>query len=352
MIISFIDNKELILSSYPESLTYFQKLEIVSSDKSNGGDRSSNIGSYNSIGTFLIKFIEKDFTKIEGYVDFVYEYKLPFLSAYLPDKYSKYLNDLKSFIKLAKQEIFIESIKYSYLKYSKYFIELQKAFKEALFFCLDIDSPNHNEFKEYSPTQRFFLYETLRESYSINNLLTENLRVKRIPLPININFHKEFAKNNNLDSEKKIRFLCKTDFELSYTYESDDVGAILFSVLIEMIHKSILVKICKYCGKYFTLEGRIDTQYCNNCKITGAKKIYNSKVKNNEFLKLYQREYQRLYSKIRNILPPLKEMKKEKIKKWSLAVTAKIKEGKLNFQEFETWIKAESKKLEENLIKK
>lgn len=339
MLVYLIGKNEVILSSYPENISYEGKINHFIERKNTTGTYYSN----EPLGTLLIKFIQKDFTHVEGYIDFVYDYKMTFLSAYLPERYLHYLNDPIKLNDFFESDDFIDALKETYTKLKNYFIEIQKAFDEALKFVLDIDSPNNNEFKDCPPTQRYFIYNQIKEAQDFSfDIFSENLRVYKKSLPLDFsNFKKLNAKNPSL--------IKATEFYLADISDSDDIGSIIYVTFMEMIRNNIYVKKCKHCNKYFIITGRIDTEYCDNpasgydnktCKEVGPLIDYNLKVKNNLLLKEYQRLYKSKHAGLRKITNPATyKIEKEKLIEWRIKVKPIADKGEMTLEEFKEWLK-------------
>lgn len=109
---------------------------------------------------------------------------------------------------------------------------------------------------------------------------------------------------------------------------------------INMVKKNIQVKECGICKNYFIPEGRIDTLYCESCqKAGGAMLAYKEKVAQNDFLKLFNREYQRRYARLRIYGKELRKIKlKELNDGWVTNAKLKMAEEGLTIVQFEKWI--------------
>ena len=228
---------------------------------------------------------------------------------------------------------------------SKYFtIDVQFRYRKLVDWCLAI-SPNNEKLKTYSSSQRFYLYLVLVTEYSINSL-PKKVDITYMPNPINPDFISD--SKTNINSDEAFVFAKNNIFSLSEIYELDnnDITSVCYIEFTQMIRKNTNVRQCKYCNKYFIVTGRTDTEYCTDCKETGAKKVYQDKVKDNEYLTLYQREYQRLYAKIRYTAEPLKTTKRKILTAWVEMITLKIKENNMDIVIFSKWLKNEGKKVE------
>ncbi len=77
--------------------------------------------------------------------------------------------------------------------------------------------------------------------------------------------------------------------------------------LRECIKREISMRICKSCGRYFAVTGRINSEYCSvtrdkkgrTCKEIGAIKLWNSTKGTDEIFKIYRREYKKRFAWIK-----------------------------------------------------
>jgi ribosomal protein L44E len=231
----------------------------------------------------------------------------------------------------------------------KYFaIDVQFRYRKVIDWCLSLSPVNLNLI-EYSPAQRFFLYLSQVTENSIKSL-PNKIDVTYVPNPLNAASLEDIA--TNMTSQEAFEYANKNNFSLSeiYVIDNDDISSLCYIEFMQMVKNEVGVRRCKCCDNYFLITGRIDTEYCLECKETGAKKIYHDKVKNNEFLKLYQREYQRLYAKIRHTSKTVKASKGKLLTAWAEKITAKIKENEMVISDFTSWLKEEGKNLEKELV--
>lgn len=196
-------------------------------------------------------------------------------------------------------------------------IEVQEIFKNMVSGCLEYErSTLLEKYYEYYQSNKEFLEQFENNLYAIAYTPNKN-KLGKIVL------YQEFS--------------------------SSTIEAICFLEFIKLVENDIGIKKCaiKSCNKFFIPEGRIDTLYCDNCRKDGAKIAYKQKIENNDFLKLYNKEYQRRYAKIRNYDKAMKKTKLKEVQLWVKKAKTKIDEPNLTIEQFEKWIE-EEKESEKN----
>ncbi|MEG2146652.1 MAG: DUF6076 domain-containing protein [Lachnospiraceae bacterium] len=105
------------------------------------------------------------------------------------------------------------------------------------------------------------------------------------------------------------------------------------------------IRICKNCGRYFAVSGRINTEYCDRpiddkgrtCKDMGAINVWTEKRKDDEAFKVYRREYKKRFGWIK-----AGKIEQDAFYAWSEKAReekAKCDAGEINLQEFSEWLK-------------
>ena len=207
--------------------------------------------------------------------------------------------------------------------------------REAVQFVFSDDVPE--QYRRLTRMQRYFLF--------LNFFKPE---FKQYESGIGARFYPIFInqKNDHLLDDKNFKLDVIVDHMENHqmvmleTYKFTDTSPhnIAYLEFIKILNSDIHIKRCsvKSCNEYFIPDGRTDTLYCGKCN---AQKAYKEKIGDNEFLKLYNREYQRRYAKIRNIDGELKNIRLQKIKEWTIAAKEKMREDGLSVDDFKEWLK-------------
>lgn len=157
--------------------------------------------------------------------------------------------------------------------------------------------------------------------------------------------HREklYSEFKQLEISDRAFFLYEQKINFQATYSSYNIGSLCYAELMEIFKRGLIVKKCaiKTCNEYFIPEGRSDTLYCDSCRKNGAKLTYKQKVEEDIFLKLFNREYQRRYAKIRNYDKSMKKTKLKEVQSWVKKSKQKMDEPNLTIEQFEEWIEKE-----------
>jgi len=120
-------------------------------------------------------------------------------------------------------------------------------------------------------------------------------------ITINENRLEEFIELEGYTEEELLERAKKDDkvIEISDIYKSDDIVALCFLTLVEIIKNNLIIKKCINCGMYFIPNSRIDEVYCEyskgkdkTCREKGALLTYTERLKQNKALAEYRRLYQ------------------------------------------------------------
>lgn len=120
-------------------------------------------------------------------------------------------------------------------------------------------------------------------------------------ITINENRLEEFIELEGYTEEELLERAKKDDkvIEISDIYKSDDIVALCFLTLVEIIKNNLIIKKCINCGMYFIPNSRIDEVYCEyskgkdkTCREKGAVLTYTERLKQNKALAEYRRLYQ------------------------------------------------------------
>ena len=123
-----------------------------------------------------------------------------------------------------------------------------------------------------------------------------------------------------------------------------DVYDIIDYVLRECVKREQPFRICKNCGRYFAIAGRISAEYCDRpidskghtCKSMGSINQWNEKRKDDEVFKVYRREYKKRFGWIK-----AEKIEQDAFYAWSEKAReekAKCDAGEISLQEFCSWL--------------
>lgn len=127
-------------------------------------------------------------------------------------------------------------------------------------------------------------------------------------------------------------------------FQCSSIEDMLMFELWEMLTKSVRLRKCKRCGRYFIMKGNYDTNYCDrvaegetrNCQELAAQENYKKKMADNAAIPLYQKYYKRYAARVR-----VRQIKEPDFKKWKYQAMTKRDEctdGKLSLEAFENWM--------------
>lgn len=295
-----------------------------------------------TLGTFLLAFLNTNFEDKDACKEFIFEYL--YVNLLLRINKDIYLNSdihgeavLPMDITKIKFDIILseEEINYYYDKmYSKFKNELlyyQKTYiavSELKYFEL---SAVGTKGKIKSALLKAAKDETYYTSLSNLSASTFNLHINFDLLYFYTLKNKSFIIEN-----------------IPYSFSSNKFYDILFITFREFANKKkkILVQKCENCGKYFIPSTAHDTKYCDSlfdgektCKQIGIEKAYLLKLDKDPLLKKYRTRYQTL-SKGASTAKKNSEVAKMYAfyKKEGPKQAKAYKEGKLSKEEFEKWI--------------
>lgn len=124
-----------------------------------------------------------------------------------------------------------------------------------------------------------------------------------------------------------------------------DIYDIIDYFVRECVKREQPIRICKNCGRYFAVAGRINTEYCDRpiddkgrtCKDMGAINVWTEKRKDDEVFKVYRREYKKRFGWIK-----AGKIEQDAFYAWSEKAReqkAKCDAGEISLQEFSQWLK-------------
>ena len=299
------------------------------------------------IGTFLISFLNTDFTNKEEFNNFIFEYlfvtlittinkDIYFNSEIHGDKILPCdLTNIHFEIILSEDEInyYIEKI---YKKYSPLILECQKEYiavanlKYFEYLYSDLDKTD----KLYNEKIKACEKQSKNETYisSLNNISSniQNLKTNFYLRP----FYTEKNKKEFIES-------------VPYSFTSNKFYDILFISFKELAHsrKSFRVQICDNCNKYFIPKTAHETKYCDElfdgirtCKQIGAELTHKRTLKEDPLCQKYRNRYQSLCKQASNTQSSKSIQLYEKYKTEGADMLNKYKHNKISAKEFESWI--------------
>ncbi len=284
-------------------------------------------------GTFLIRFINANFLSFEtGYFTFFCFYGFSILEEFYENvPKPKLFNSANEFINTYQPVFDIVKFKLKRLqsqirKCVDYMYNLNQNFKYKDYSSLE-------KYITYAISKNLFKHTTNIEIYSFKLFAYGKLNIDSKSITPKI--LREYLDNGMIDINNSVVFCT------SY------LSNILYISLREIAsNESVIVKICKNCGKYFipvkTTEKYCDIIYYQNeqtCKMNGANNSYSKKRKSIEGIKFYRNNYQRR-------LMQIKRSDNEQIKLafgiWKELARIKIKEfnnNEISENELLEWMK-------------
>ena len=129
-------------------------------------------------------------------------------------------------------------------------------------------------------------------------------------------------------------------------FQCSSIEDMLMFEFWEMLTKSVRLRKCKRCGKYFIMKGNYDTNYCDrvaegetrNCQELAAQENYKKNMADNAAIPLYQKYYKRYAARVK-----VRQIKETDFKKWKYQAMTKRDEcsdGKITLSEFEEWLES------------
>ena len=167
-------------------------------------------------------------------------------------------------------------------------------------FCLDVDN-----LPDYTISEKFIGFATAFPEYG-QFVFKTSLAVSPT-YKGKLDFDKVRYINKKEADTKELLRLIHTDHEgvslASYTI-IENLHEMLFFEFTEMLKQGLHVKKCGLCGRYFILQSKHETEFCDRiyrgkrtCKQFGAKKTFNERVAADPVLQEYQRIYKRYFAR-------------------------------------------------------
>lgn len=236
---------------------------------------------YQDYGTIITDFQNANFTNKNEFIDFFNKYCLFGLEN---KKLNKLFEEYRCSV--SNYNNFIEN---TFKKYKKILISYQKDINSILDYCLF--NPNKKALS-LTPFERLCILEYLPNNPS---LLQDNI----IPV-IHLSTLSDIENSNCTEDELINKIKDKSCFAYSNSlYIPNDIPSLLNFELTEILKDNIILRICKYCNKYFIANNR-NTSYCNNiapgyqtktCKQIARNKKYLENKNKDTALALFTKVY-------------------------------------------------------------
>ena len=176
----------------------------------------------------------------------------------------------------------------------------QERFDFAVNLCLDVDN-----LPDYTVSEKYLGFATVFPEYG-QFIFKTSLAVSPT-YKGKLDYDKVCYINKKETDTRELLRLIHTDNEnvslASYTI-IESLHEMLFFEFSEMLKQGLQVKKCRLCGRYFILQSKHETEYCDRvyqgkrtCKQFGAKNVYNKRVAADPVLREYQRIYKRYFAR-------------------------------------------------------
>lgn len=293
-------------------------------------------------GDVDIEFYKKQFFEISGKYDEIYDYcgsLHPYFYCFNSDTMQK-VEAALCIISTTKQVSDKEITRNAKTIGESIFQDMdlisnQESFLKAIEACLDVDN---QELKELSTIKRFFVFNL--SDLLFKRSLTMEIEFEGFRPDVFFDYQEilDFRSNGKVNAEKLLK-IKNSNIHLNEFYYIKNMYSACYLEFYKMVISQVKLRKCKLCNKYFILDGRADALYCEKCAVGGAQKAYKLKIEGNDLLKLYNKEYQKRYAKIRNIVKgEMKESKKKELTNWVKIAKLKMDEKGLTIEAFKTWI--------------
>lgn len=294
------------------------------------------------IGTLLMDFVEVDFYNQSSFCKFVDAWGLAgfFSLSVTVQKLSQQHNG-------CCEEEYKQALQSIWKEVSDNLEETQKEFREAVYFCLDLDGPKWT--KGLEPIKRFFLasgrlYISGVKQYARS--LIEDFNVE----PTSPTFDMVKLMTSKLTNEEYANIIRGNSFEVVDGFSSGNIAAICYAEFKRMLINSFKAKKCKHCGRYFTPSKRIDAEYCDRtfitssgiertCKEIGPMRKYASRLEKDPIIETYRKAYKVMHSRL--TARGGKRIPETTFKTWKSdaeVMMGKAKAGEITFEVFQDWI--------------
>lgn len=281
------------------------------------------------LGTFLMRFLNTDFSSFEKTFDSFYcYYGVEFVDCYEPRKLKK---------EYETEQIFFDDLKILHNSHSEEFIKIQKDFKNLVDFIYNLN--NNDQYDKYSPHEKFIAC-IIKNRMNIAEYMNST-SIYNYTFEDKIKQYNKYTFNELLEEMTYDSLI----INMSNIYSTYSLGDICFIVLNQILQNHLTVRTCQNCGQYY-IPNKLNEIYCDflhsdgtTCREKGAGETYKKNLESIPGLL----EYRRTYNKKFNIMS--RNVKDTKFKKefaeWKKLAQAKVKEykqGNLTEDELYKWM--------------
>ncbi len=288
-----------------------------------------------TIGTFLLMFLNTDFENFEECSAFIYHFCFAnFYCEKYPNKVSK---DYFYSIKLTHKD-FLRELRNMVNEEQSMFLYIKHMFLKNL------QLPYNEEFLKSDD-----------EEDEENSNLENNSDVSNIGTPYNLIEINNFLENVTLDFDLFRFLLGKINiykYNVPYGFYCDNIFSILGLEFKEFMScKKHTIRKCQNCGQYFIPHNLKETKYCNElfeetgktCKQIGKELAYRKSLQEDSLLDKYRKRYMSLASSVSHYGTDRAIEKFEKYKKDGAIMKKKYLNKEITPKEFEKWIESTKK---------
>lgn len=281
------------------------------------------------IGTFLMHFLNTDFSSFEKAFDSFYcYYGIEFVDCYEP-------KELK--ITYETEKVLFDELKKVHNSRSEAIIKTQKDFKNLVDFIYNLN--NNNEYNKYSPREKLTAC-IIKNRMNISDY-KNNTTIINYTFEDSIEKYDKLTFNELLVEMKCNSFLINT----SNIYSSFSLGDLCFIVLSQIVQNNLTIRTCQNCGKYY-IPNKLNEVYCEflqsdgtTCREKGAGETYKKNLESIPGLLEYRRTYNKKFNAMSRNLKDT-NLKRE-FSEWKKQAQAKVKEykqGNLTEDELYKWM--------------
>lgn len=281
------------------------------------------------LGTFLMRFLNTDFSSFEKAFDSFYcYYGIEFVDCCDPKRLKK---------EYETEEILFEELKKVHNLRSKGFIKMQQDFKNLVDFLYNLNT--NNEYENYSPSEKLTAC-IIKNKMNISDY-------KNNTTIINYTFEDSIEKYNKLTFDELLEEMTYDSFLLntSNIYSTYSLGDLCFTVLNQVVRNNLTIRTCQNCGKYY-IPNKLNEIYCDflqedgsTCREKGAGETYKKNLESIPGLLEYRRTYNKKFNAMSRNLKDTK-LKKE-FNEWKKLAQSKVKEykqGNITEDELYKWM--------------
>ena len=281
------------------------------------------------IGTFLMRFLNTDFSCFEKAFDSFYcYYGIEFVDCYEPKELKK---------EYETEQILFDELKKVHNSRSEDFIKIQKDFKNLVDFIYNLN--NNNEYDKYSPSEKLTAC-IIKNRMNISDY-KNNTTIIDYSFEDNIEKYSKLTFNELLEEMAYDSFLLNT----SNIYGTYALGDICYVVLNQIVRNNLTVRTCQNCGKYY-IPNKLNEIYCDflndngtTCREKGAGETYKKNLESIPGLLEYRRTYNKKFNAMSRNLKDTKL--KIEFAEWKKRAQAKVKEykqGNITEDELYEWM--------------